>query len=67
MSREEILQERLERVATIVDVIEQYGSLDETTLVQLRLALSWSPDKKDELPNKLQVYGNDCINGRCEM
>lgn len=45
MSHEEILQERLDRVAAIVDVIEQHGDLDATTLTQLRGALNWEPGK----------------------
>ena len=59
-----ILQERLDRVAAIVDVIEEHGDLDATTLTQLRQALSWIPD---DLPDESQVYGNDCPGGRCEM
>lgn len=42
---EEILQERLDRVAAIVDVIEQHDDLDATTLTQLREALNWEPGK----------------------
>lgn len=45
MTREEILQERLDRVAAIVDVIEQHDELDATTLTQLRQALSWLPEE----------------------
>lgn len=45
LRREEILQERLDRVAAIVDVIEQHGDLDATTLTQLREALNWEPGK----------------------
>ncbi len=44
LRREEILQERLDRVAAIVDVIEQHGDLDATVLTQLRQALRWLPD-----------------------
>ena len=60
----DILQERLDRVSAIVDVIEQHGDLDQTTLVQLKQALSWVPD---DLPDETRVYGQDCINGRCEF
>lgn len=63
MSREEILQERLNRIAAIVNVLEQHDGLDATTLVQLRQALNWVPD---DLPDESQVYGNDCPSGRCE-
>jgi len=62
MTREEILQERLDRVAAIVDVLEQHGDLDVTTMTQLRLALSWVPDAVDEST----AYGTDCPSGRCE-
>lgn len=54
MSHEEILQERLDRVAAIVDVIEQHGDLDATVLTQLRQALRWLPDN---IPDESQVYG----------
>lgn len=64
MRHEEILQERLDRVAAIVDVIEQHGDLDATTLVQLRQALNWVPGK---LPGESAAYGNDCPGGKCEM
>lgn len=63
MSREEILQERLNRIAAIVNVLEQHDGLDATTLVQLRQALNWVPDVIDES----QVYGTDCPSGRCEF
>jgi len=59
-----ILQERLDRVSAMVDVIEEHGDLDATTLTQLRQALSWIPDN---LPDESQVYGNDCPGGKCEM
>jgi hypothetical protein len=59
-----ILQERLDRVAAIVDVIEQHGDLDATTLTQLRQALSWVPD---DLPDESTAYGIDCRSGRCEF
>lgn len=52
----EILQERIERVAAIVNVLEQHGDIDHTTLVQLRMALSWAPD---DMPDESQVYGQD--------
>jgi len=64
MTREEILQERLDRIAAIVDVIEEHGDLDATTLTQLRQALRWLPDN---MPDESQVYGNDCPGGKCEM
>jgi hypothetical protein len=64
MTREEILQERLDRIAAIVDVIEEHGDLDTTTLMQLRRAMSWVPD---DLPDESQVYGNDCPGGKCGM
>ena len=64
MTREEILQERLDRIAAIVDVIEEHGDLDTTTLMQLRRAMSWVPD---DLPDETRVYGQDCISGRCEF
>jgi len=59
-----ILQERLDRVSAIVDVIEQHGDLDATTLTQLRQALNWVPD---DLSDESRVYGIDCRNGRCEF
>jgi hypothetical protein len=42
----ETLQERLDRIAAIVDVIEQHGDLDLTTITQLRLALTWEPQQE---------------------
>lgn len=55
------LRERLDRVSAIIDVIEQHGDIDHTTLTQLRMALSW--EKVDESA----AYGNDCRDGRCEF
>jgi len=64
VTREEILQERLDRVTAIVDVLEQHGEIDLTILTQLRMALNWEPV---DLPDETRVYGQDCINGRCEF
>jgi len=43
--KDEIYKERLERVKAIVDVMEQSGDIDLTTLTQLRLALEWLPER----------------------
>lgn len=48
MKREEILQERLDRIRAIVNVLEQNGDIDLTTLTQLQLALDWEPGQDNK-------------------
>lgn len=48
MKREEILQERLDRIRAIVNVLEQNGDIDLTTLTQLQLSLDWEPGQDNK-------------------